>query len=122
MGDRINESNRKLNGEKITIQKIHLLRDPMSNRVKSLKAMARIDNQIIQLTVDTGIAVSFLNWATTKEVIDESNKARIIPSDKLKLATQFVDYNKQLICVLGALKANLRSEGWEVKKATFLLL
>ena len=113
MGDRINENNQKLNGEKLRVKKIDLLRDPMSNRVKSLKTMVRIDNQMIQLTVDTGSPVSFLNWATTKEIIDESNKARFIPSDKLNLATQFVDYNKQPICVLGALKTNLRSAGWE---------
>ena len=62
VGDRINESNKKLNGEKIRVQKIDI---PTSNRVKSLKAMVRIDNQIIQLMVDTGRPVSFLNWATT---------------------------------------------------------
>ena len=101
MGDRINESNQKLNGEKIRVQKIDLLRDPLSNRVKSIKAMVGIDNQIIQLRVDTGSPVSFLNWATTKEILDKSNKARFIPSDKLNLATQFVDYNKQPICVWG---------------------
>ena len=54
-------------------------------------------------------------------MIDKSNKARFIPSDKLNLATQLVDYNKQLICVLGALKTGLRSTGWEVKGATFLM-
>ena len=31
VGDRINESNKNLNGEKISVQKIDLLRDPMSN-------------------------------------------------------------------------------------------
>ena len=73
--------------------KIDLLRDPTSNGVKSLKAMVRIDNQIIQLTVDTGSPVSFLNWAMTKDIIDKSNNARFIPSDELNLANQFVDYN-----------------------------
>ena len=56
----------------------------------------------------------------TKEITDKSNKVRFIPSEKLNLVTQFVDYNKQPICVLGALKTNLRSAGWEVKGATFL--
>ena len=59
--------------------------------------MVRIDNQIIQLTVDTGSPVIFLNWATTKEIIHKPNKARFIPSEKLNLVTQFVDYNKQPI-------------------------
>ena len=72
------------------------------------------------MTVDIGSPVSFLNWATTKEIINKSNKPRFIPSEKLNLVTQFVDYNKQPICVLGALKTNLRSAGWEVKGATFL--
>ena len=42
--------------------------------------MLRIDNQIIQLTVDTGIPVSFLNWATAKEIMVKSSKVRFIPS------------------------------------------
>ena len=67
------------------------------------------------------IKVYFLNWATTKEIIDKSNKARFISSEKLNLVTQFVDYNKQPICALGVLKTNLRSAGWEVRGATFLV-
>ena len=67
VGDRINENNKELIGKKIQVQKIDLPRDPTSNRVKSLKAMVRIENQIIQLTVDTGSPVFFLNWATTKK-------------------------------------------------------
>ena len=83
--------------------------------------MLRIENQTIQLTADTGTAVSFLNWATTKEIIEKSKMARFKPAEKLNLATQFVDYKKQPICALGALKINLRSAGWEVKGATFLV-
>ena len=120
VGDRISENNKKLNGKKIQVQKINSIRDPTLNRVKSLKAMVRIDNQIIQLTVDTGSPVSFLSWATAK-IMDKSNKARFIPSGKVKLTTKFIDYNKQPICVLGALKTNLRSAGWEVKGATFMV-
>ena len=37
------------------------------------------------------------------------------------MAIQFVDYKKQPICVLGALKTNLRSAGCEVRGATFLV-
>ena len=47
VGDKINENNKKLNGEKIQVQKLDLLRDPTSNRVKSLNVMVRIDNQNI---------------------------------------------------------------------------
>ena len=53
--------------------------------------------------------------------MEKSNKVRFIPSDKLNLQTKFVDYNKQPISILGALKTNLRSAGWEVKGATFLV-
>ena len=98
--DRISENKKVSHGETMQVQKIDSIRDPKLNRVKSLKAMVRIDNQIIQLTEDTGIPVSFLNWATVKEIMDKSNNARFIPSDKLNLATKFVDYNKQPICVL----------------------
>ena len=107
VGDSISENNKRLNGEKIQVQKIDSIQDPMLNRVKSLRAMVRIDNQIIQLTVDTGSPVSFLNWATAKEIMDKSKKARFIPSDKLNLTTKFIDHNKHPICVLGALKKNL---------------
>ena len=119
--DRINEMRDKPNGKMVRVQKIDSIRDPTLNRVKSLKAMVRIDNQIIQLTVDTGSPVSFLNWATTKEIMEKSNKVRFIPYDKLNLQTKFVDYNKQPISILGALKTNLRSAGWEVRGATSLV-
>ena len=119
--DRISENKKKANGEMIQVQKIDSIRDPKLKKVKSLKAMVLIDNQLIQLTVDTGSPVSSLNWATAKKIMDKSNKVRFIQSQKLNLNTKFVDYNKQPICVLGALKTNLRSAGWEVKGATFLV-
>ena len=53
--------------------------------------------------------------------MDKSSKVRFTPSEKLNLHTNFVDYNKQPISVLGHLKTNLRSAGWEVKGATFLV-
>ena len=120
--DRINEMRNNSNAEMIRVQKIDSIRDLTLKRVKSLKAMVRIDNQLIQLTVDTGSPVSFLNWATAKEIMDKSSKVRFIPSGKLNLQTKFVDYNnKQPISILGALNTNLRSAGWEVKGATFLV-
>ena len=119
--DRISENKKKSNRETMQVQKIDSIRDPKLNRLKSLKAQVRIDNQILQLTVDTGSPVSFLNWATARKTMDKSNKTIFIPSEKLNLNTKFVDYNKQPICVLGALKTNLRLAGWEVKGATFLV-
>ena len=119
--NRSSETRKKSNGEMIQVQKIDSIRDPKLKRVKSIKAMVRIGNQIIQLTVDTGSPVSFLNWATAREIMDKSSKVRFIPSEKLNLRTKLVDYNKQSICILGALKTNLRSAGWEAIGATFLV-
>ena len=75
VGGSIHERNATTLGEKVSVQKIDLLRDPTSNEIKSLKAMVRIDNQIIQLTVDTGSSEYFLNWSTRKEIIDKSKRA-----------------------------------------------
>ena len=41
--------------------------------------------------------------------------------EKLNLSAQFVDYSKRPILILGALKANLRSAGWEVFGAILLV-
>ena len=82
----------------------NLLRDPTSNKVKSIKAMVGIDDQIIQLAEDTGSPVFFLYWAITKEIMDKSKKTRFITADILNLVTQFVNYKKQPILILGALK------------------
>ena len=83
--------------------------------------MVRTVNQILQLKVDTGKPVSFSNWTTTKEIIDRSRKPKLILAEKLNLAAQFVDYNKQPILISGALKTDRRSAGWEVKGANFLV-
>ena len=48
--------------------------------------MSRIESQILQLTVDTGSPVFLLKWATTKEIIEKSKQAQLIPADKLNLA------------------------------------
>ena len=54
----ITKTTRREMGRRCKFNKIDLLRDPTSNRVKSLRAMVRIYNQIIQLTVDTGSPAS----------------------------------------------------------------
>ena len=86
------------------------MRDPKSERVKSLKALVRVDHQIINMTVDTGSPISFLNWSTAKIILDSSDKAKFTTAERLNLPAQFVDYNKkQPIVLLGALKATIRS-------------
>ena len=42
--------------------------------------------------------------------------------EKLNRSAQFVDYNKQPILILGALKADIRSAGGEVKGVLFLVI
>ena len=102
-------------------KKIDIRNDSSSGRMKSLKALIRIDNQIINMTVDTGSPISFINWTVAKQILELSEKIQFTPVEKLYLPAQFVDYNKKPIAILGAVKANIRSAGWEVPKATFLI-
>ena len=73
------------------------------------------------MTIDTGSSVSFLNWTTAKQSLDGSSEITFIPAEKLNLTMQFVDYNKHPIQILGALRANILSEGWEVPDASLLV-
>ena len=51
---------------KLETKKIDIRKDSSSGRMKSLKALIRIDNQIINMTVDTGSPISFINWTVAK--------------------------------------------------------
>ena len=106
---------------KLETKKIDIRRDSTSERMKSLKALIRIDNQIINMTVDTGNPISFLNWSVAKQMLDSAGKIQFTPAVQLNLPAQFVGYNKRPIAKLGALKAKIRSAGWEVPDATFLI-
>ena len=105
----------KQNCEKISIdesdlQKIEVCRDPTSERIKSPKALVRVDHRIINMTVDTGSPISFLDWPTAKIILESSDKAKFTPAERLNLPAHFVDYNKkQPIVILKALKATIRS-------------
>ena len=103
------------------VEKIEVRRNPQSHHVKSLKALVRVDNHIVNMTIDTGSPVSFLNCTSVKQVLDGSTSSKFIPAEKLNLSAQFVDYNKLPILTIGALKANLRSAGWEVHGAQLLV-
>ena len=78
---------------KLETKKIDIRKDSTSGRMKSLKALIRIDNQIINMTVDTGSPISFLNWTVAKQILDSSGK----------------------------MKAKIQSAGWEVPDASFLI-
>ena len=81
----------------------------------------KIDSHILNMTIDTGSPVSLLNWATTKQILEGPTNSKFFPAVKLNLSAQFVDYNKRPILILGALKASVRSAGWEVLGAMLLV-
>ena len=54
------------------VQKIDISRDLNSERMKSLKALVSVDHHIINMTVDTGSPISFLNWPTPKLILESS--------------------------------------------------
>ena len=103
------------------IQKVDIRRNTRSKQIRSLKSLVRIDQQIINMTIDTGSPVSFLNWATAKQILESSKNTRFIPRENLNLTTKFVDFNKQPINILGAITTTIRSAGWEVVGASFLI-
>ena len=96
-------------------------RNPQSHQIKALKALVRVVNHIVNMTIDTGSPVSFLNWTSTKQTLQRSTSSKFIPVEKLNLSAQFEDYNKRQILILRALKANLRSIGWGVHGAQLLV-
>ena len=83
--------------------------------------MARIDHQIINMTIDTGSPVSFLNWATAKQILQTSKNRKFTPRENLNLTAQIVNYNKQPTNTLGAIATTIHSAGWEVVGALFLI-
>ena len=99
-----------------------LRRNPQSHHIKALKALIGVKNQIINMTIDTGSPVSFLNWTTAKQLLDGPSEIKFISVEKLNLSAQFVDHYKHPIFILGAKQANIRSaDSWEVKNASLLI-
>ena len=113
--------NRDIKKSSKDIQKVDIRRNSRSKQIRSLKALVRIDHQIINMTIDTGSPVSCLNWATAKQILESSKNTRFIPRENLNLTTKFVNYNKQPINILGAITRTIRSAGWEVVGASFLI-
>ena len=97
------------------IRKTDIRRDPKSHQIKALRASVRIDKHIINMTIDRGSAISFLNWTTAKQLMEGAPKLKFIPAEELNLTTQFVDYNKQPIQILGALCTSIRSADGKCK-------
>ena len=116
-----NDEKKVMTAKSEKIEKIEIRRNPKSHQIKALKTLVKIDSHILNMTIDTGSPVSLLNWATTKQILEGPRNSKFIPAEKLNLSAQFVDYNKRPLLILGALKANLRSAGWEVLGAILLV-
>ena len=99
--EKLEKKNRDGNIKKqLEMRNIDIRRDPTSEKMKSLKALVRIDKHIINMTVDTGSPIFSLNWTVAKQILDSSGKVKLTPSEQLNLPAQFVDYNKHPIVIL----------------------
>ena len=68
-------------------------KDSKSENMKSLKALVRIDNQIINITVDTGNPVFFSKLSTANQIFESSREVKFAQAEHLNLPTHFVDYD-----------------------------
>ena len=114
-------SQQKLDQTTKKFEKIEVRRNPQTHQTKALKALVKIENHIVNMAIVTGSPVSFLNCTTTKQILERSSNSKFIPAEKPNLTAQFVDYNKRPILILRALQADLRSTGWELRKAPLLV-
>ena len=57
------------------IRKMDIRKDPKSHQRKALKALVRFDKKFINMTIDTGSPVSFLNWTTAKQLLEELQRS-----------------------------------------------
>ena len=62
---KMNEENR-INTTQ-AIKKIDIRQDLRSHQIKALKALVLVENQIINMTIDSGSPVLFLKWTTAKQ-------------------------------------------------------
>ena len=68
--EKVKENSGSNGVNKLETKKIDIRKDSTSGRMKSLKALIRIDNQIMNMTVDTGSPISFINWTVAKQILD----------------------------------------------------
>ena len=100
-------------------RKIDIGRELKSKDMKSLKALVRIYNQFINMTVDTGKPVYFFNWTTAKQILKSSHKAKPVQAENLSMPAQFVNYNEHPVKIIGPLKVDVRSAGCENHNSAF---
>ena len=68
-----------------TIEKVEVRRNPQSHQIKALKALVKIESHILNMTIDTGSPVSFLNWATTKKNLEGPTNSKFIPASTINV-------------------------------------
>ena len=68
----------------IADSKIDMRKGSKWESMKSIKALVRIDNQIINITADTGSPISFLNWSIANQISE--SKSKVCPSGTFKPA------------------------------------
>ena len=73
---RQSNKNKETDKHRKDVQKVDIRRNTRSKQIRSLKALVRIDHQIINMTIDTGSPVSFLNWATAKTILESSKNTQ----------------------------------------------
>ena len=80
ISDRINHKiDRNPERNSANVGKTHIRRDPRSAQTQSLKALVRVENQINNMAIDTGSPVSFLNWATTRQIMRAGPQTKCRP-------------------------------------------
>ena len=64
------------------VEKNEVHRNPQSHQIKAIKALVKFDNHILNMTIDTGSPVSFLNWTSTKQILEGSLNSKFYSSGK----------------------------------------
>ena len=84
--EKVRENSGSNGVNKLETKKIDIRKDSTSGRMESLKALIRNDNQIINMTVDTGSPISFIIWSgeTDFRLVRENT---VHPGRKIELAS-----------------------------------
>ena len=116
-----NDSNDTL-AERAEVDKIIEIQD-LDNKPKSLEVLIRYFKSIISFTVDTGSPTNFINKAAAESLLRGKSSNAVVKNIKdINLRMKFIDFNKKRIEILGALFVDVKSAGWKVQRARFLIV
>ena len=88
---------------------------------RSLSIQLRSGNSFFYATMDTGSPVSFLNKKTAEILMKRIPNVKIKDVGRYPLDVTYVDYNKKPIKLFGSPEIPIRSKGWKIKNACFLV-